>query len=310
MSGNSSRANTEMPRSRAKRALDPTAFRRRLLAWFEPNKRDFPWRRTGDPYAVLVSEIMLQQTQTSRVAERLPLWLERFPTISSLATAPVAEVLRAWSGLGYNRRALSLHQLAKTVAAEHGGTLPASEEGLRRLPGIGPYTAAAVMAFAHNRPSAAVDVNVQRVLQRLFRPRSLTTARDAEALLRQILTRTNSRALLSALMDFGATVCASVPKCASCPFRRDCPSAFTVIPIARSARKRSPGARAEPRRIYRGRALKTLVSLGPRTLAELGPQVLPGYVEEKDATWLEGILASLRTEGFVEKHRGKYRLSS
>lgn len=291
------------------RRLTPHAFRTTLLAWFRRHKRDFPWRRTSDPYAILVSEVMLQQTQTARVAERLPRWLEQFPDISTLAAAPPSDVLREWSGLGYNRRALSLQRLAQVVVREHAGVLPRDDAALRALPGVGPYTAAAVRAFAHNLPSTAVDVNVLRVFQRLFRPEKTTTARDVESLLQPLVTRTNARALHAALMDFGATICTAVPKCAVCPFQASCPSAFRVQPLARIARKAAAAdVRAHPRRIYRGRLLKTLVKQGPLSLAKLGPHVLPTY-GAGDRAWLEGIVRDLEREGFITLRRGRAALA-
>jgi A/G-specific adenine glycosylase len=170
-----------------------------LLAWFGRHGRDLPWRRTRDPYAILVSEVMLQQTQSARVVPRYLAWLERWPTVESLARAPAAEVLRAWQGLGYNRRALNLHRAAREIAANG---WPAD---LTMLPGVGRYTADAVARFAFGRPVLPVDVNVQRVLERTGAAFDHTCAQ--------------------ALMDLGATVCiARVPRCGECPLDERCPS--------------------------------------------------------------------------------------
>jgi A/G-specific adenine glycosylase len=170
-----------------------------LLAWFSQNGRDLPWRRTHDPYAILVSEVMLQQTQVERVIPRYCEWLERWPTVEALAGTPIAEVIRAWQGLGYNRRGVNLHRAAQHVAA-HGWP-----DHLTELPGVGPYTAAAVSSFAFGRPVLPVDTNVGRVQER---------------------TRHEfSPAAGQALMDLGATVClARIPRCALCPVAADCPS--------------------------------------------------------------------------------------
>jgi A/G-specific adenine glycosylase len=172
---------------------------RLLLRWFERSGRDLPWRRTRDPYAILVSEVMLQQTQVSRVLPRYLTWLERWPTVDSLAAAGADEVIREWQGLGYNRRALSLHRAAQRIT-ESGW--PAD---LTELPGIGPYTAAAVRRFARDEDVLPIDVNVERVLRRTgatFSPRAA-----------------------HALMDLGATIClARVPRCGACPLSRGCPS--------------------------------------------------------------------------------------
>jgi A/G-specific adenine glycosylase len=170
-----------------------------LLAWFSRNARDLPWRKTRDPYAILVSEVMSQQTQIERVVPRWQRWLERWPTVEALASASAADVIREWQGLGYNRRALALHRTAQQVAA-HGWP-----EDLTELPGVGRYTADAVAAFAFGRPVLPVDVNVRRVSER--------TANEF------------SPAAGQALMDLGKTVClARVPRCGDCPLAVSCPS--------------------------------------------------------------------------------------
>jgi A/G-specific adenine glycosylase len=170
-----------------------------LLAWFGEHGRDLPWRRTRDPYAILVSEVMSQQTQVERVVPRWQRWLGRWPTVEALAAAPPADVIREWLGLGYNRRALALHRAARHVAA-HGWP-----EDLTELPGVGPYTADAVSCFAFGRPVLPVDVNVRRVSER---------TRHAF-----------SPAAAQALMDLGATVClARIPRCDVCPLAGSCPS--------------------------------------------------------------------------------------
>ena len=171
-----------------------------LLAWFAANGRDLPWRGTRDPYSILVSELMLQQTQVSRVVPRYLQWLERWPTVESLAAASPADVIRAWQGLGYNRRGLALHRAACEVA-EHGWP-----DELTELPGVGPYTAAAIGNFAFGRPVLPVDVNVRRVLSRTG--------------------KTFGPEAAQALFDLGATVCLGrVPRCGACPLAGSCPSA-------------------------------------------------------------------------------------
>ena len=170
-----------------------------LLEWFAANERDLPWRRTRDPYAILVSEVMLQQTQVERVVPRYLAWLERWPTVEALAVAPIADVLREWQGLGYNRRALNLHRAAAAVSAR------GWPSDLTELPGVGAYTAAAIRNFAFGEDVLPVDTNVRRVQERTehrFGPRTA-----------------------QALMDLGATVClARVPRCGICPLAEGCPS--------------------------------------------------------------------------------------
>ena len=172
---------------------------RRLLDWFVEHGRDLPWRRTRDPYAILVSEVMLQQTQVARVIPRYLAWLDRWSTVDALAAATAAEVIREWQGLGYNRRALNLHRAARQIA-ERGWP-----DDLTELPGVGRYTADAIARFALDRPVLPVDTNVRRVLERTggeFGPESA-----------------------HALMDLGATVClARVPRCGACPLAVGCPS--------------------------------------------------------------------------------------
>jgi A/G-specific adenine glycosylase len=173
-----------------------------LLAWFDEHGRDLPWRHTRDPYAILVSEVMLQQTQVARVVPRYLAWLERWPTIEILAAAAGADVIREWQGLGYNRRALSLHRAAQRVAED------GWPDDLTVLAGVGPYTAAAIRRFALGEDVLPVDVNVERVLRRT---EASFTARSAQA-----------------LMDLGATIClARTPRCGECPLVATCPSRGT-----------------------------------------------------------------------------------
>ena len=190
-----------------------------MLIWYKKAARDLPWRETRNPYAVLVSEFMLQQTQVSRVLDFYPRFLKRFPTIEALARARPKAVMEQWDGLGYYARARNLHKLAREVTRRHDGTLPDSPEDLRTLPGVGPYTAGAVACFAYEQPVAAVDTNVKRVLGRVFRKK------DVWGLASAIMPRNGKRAwkFNQALMELGALVCvARKPKCPVCPVRREC----------------------------------------------------------------------------------------
>jgi A/G-specific adenine glycosylase len=231
-----------------------------LLAWYAENGRDLPWRRTRDPYAVLVSEVMLQQTQVERVVPRYVEWLERWPTVHALAAASPADVIRAWQGLGYNRRGLNLLRAAQRVAE---GGWP---DELTELPGVGPYTAAAVANFAFGRGDLPVDTNVSRV-----------RARTGYAF---------SGAAGQALMDLGATVClARVPRCDACPLAEACPSR---------------GRRYEPLRkqsrfegSFRQRRAATLrlVSDEPRPLAELDRDALAALERDGLVRLADGLAA-------------------
>ncbi len=216
-------------------------FRRRLLAWYARAARDLPWRRTRDPYRVLVSEVMLQQTQVSRVSDYYPRFLERFPDLESLARARPRAVREAWDGLGYYARARNLHELAKSVARRHDATLPSDPAELIKLPGVGPYTAGAVASFAYEKPVPAVDTNVARVIRRAFlgirepkggRRATWDVGRATEDVRRA--TRQVAAALVpkdgkqawkfnQAIMELGALICvARKPKCPECPVRPAC----------------------------------------------------------------------------------------
>jgi A/G-specific adenine glycosylase len=202
-------------------------FRRRLLRWYRHHARDLPWRRTRDPYRVMVSEFMLQQTQVSRVELFYPRFLERYPTIHHLARARASQVRETWEGLGYYRRATNLHRLARVVVEELDGIIPDDPERLRRLPGVGRYTAGAVACFAYERPEATVDTNVARVIRRAYHPR-LKRPGSGERIWATALAVVPPRgrtawAFNQALMELGATVCtARVARCEICPVREVC----------------------------------------------------------------------------------------
>jgi A/G-specific adenine glycosylase len=199
----------------------PAPWAPALLEWGRRTRRDLPWRRTRDPWAVLVSEVMLQQTQVTRVVPRYLAFLERFPTPAACAAAPVGDVLVAWHGLGYNRRAVALHGAARAAVERHGGALPGDLASLVALPGIGPYTARAVLAFAAGRDVGVVDVNAARVLARVAGRR--LTAREVQAAADAAVPRGEGWAWNQAVLDLGATVCtARRARCDDCPVRAWC----------------------------------------------------------------------------------------
>lgn len=208
---------------RRDRATARRRFVRVLLRWYTANGRDLPWRRTRDPYRVLVSEVMLQQTQVSRVLPKYREWMRRYPSLRALARAPVREVREAWCPLGYNVRPLRLRAIARTVMTQYGGRLPDSKNELLSLKGIGPYTAGAVLTFAYGKPEPILDTNVRRVLHRIFYGTRPVPDRDLWALSGRLLPRRRAYDFNQALMDFGATVCtARAPACPACPMRRTC----------------------------------------------------------------------------------------
>lgn len=199
-----------------------TALQRDLLAWGEVVRRDLPWRRTRDPWAVLVSEAMLQQTQVPRVVPRWQAFLDEFPTPAACAAAAVGDVVRAWAGLGYNRRAVQLHRAATTVVADHGGRLPDTLDALLSLPGVGPYTARAVLVFAHERDIGLVDTNAGRFVARALAGRPLTLG-EAQARADDAVPGGAGWAWGQAVFDLGAAVCARrQPRCGACPVRSHC----------------------------------------------------------------------------------------
>lgn len=198
-----------------------TAEQRKLLAWAAAEHRDLPWRATRDPWAVLVSEAMLQQTQVARVLPKYEAFLRRFPTPAACAEAPQAEVVTMWAGLGYNRRALQLHRAAAEVVERHGGNVPSTLDGLRSLPGVGPYTARAILAFAFEADAAVVDTNVARVLARRVGRR--LTAAEAQQAADDWLPNGAAWSWNQGLLDLGAGICtARSPSCDDCPVSTGC----------------------------------------------------------------------------------------
>jgi A/G-specific adenine glycosylase len=200
----------------ARRAGSP-ALVRAVMDWSDASRRDLPWRRTRDPWAVLVSEVMLQQTQVARVVPRYRAFLAAFPDPSTCAAAPEAAVVEAWAGLGYNRRAVYLHRAAVAVVERHGGRLPSRLDELTKLPGVGPYTARAVLAFAFEDDHGVLDTNSARVLARAVAGHPLTR-RDAQALADRLVPSCEGWAWNQAMLDLGATVCVRrAPRCGHCP---------------------------------------------------------------------------------------------
>src|SRR3990170_4653089 len=223
---------------------------RALMGWYRKNKRDLPWRGSRDPYAVWVSEVMLQQTRAETVVPYYTRWMQRFPSLPSLAEASEADVLRLWEGLGYYRRALALRQGARRVMQEYEGRLPRDAEALRRLPGIGPYTAAAVAALAFGRDEVALDGNLRRVLSRLMNldidPRRPEGHRRLLGFATGLLPPGRAADFNQALMDLGSQVClAREPRCGTCPLQSGCLAHRAGVEAERPVRAR---ARAVPRR--------------------------------------------------------------
>ena len=220
-------------------------FRRRLLEWYRSNGRDLPWRRTSDPYHILVSEVMLQQTQVDRVLPKYAEWLDKYPSLDALAVAPLDDVAQTWRPLGYNVRPRRLHEIARESVARYGGQLPSDEATLLSFKGIGEYTAGAVLSFAFGQRKAILDTNVARVLYRVFigkgDPKAHAMKRHLWDVSRAVLPVRHVFDFNQALMDFGATLCsARKPACGTCPLRACCVSypfeAAKPLPVRRGTK--------------------------------------------------------------------------
>ncbi len=284
-------------------------FQKALVRWFQKASRDLPWRKTRDPYGILVSEMMLQQTQVDRVIPKYEAFMKRFPTAAVLATAKQADIVALWQGLGYNRRALYLQKACQVVTNELEGAFPQTIEGLQKLPGIGPYTAGAIASFAFELKTSLVDTNVERVIGRIFlgfRELPQTTQKEFWALMQTLLPRKDRIWIFNqAIMEFGALVCtASKPKCETCPMQKICVS-FPEIQTAPKEALRYKKTVTEkqyfgqPRRIWRGKILKFLhTKPNGATFAQVGKAIQDDF----DATrlsWLSDVLATLEKDGFV-----------
>jgi A/G-specific adenine glycosylase len=280
---------------------------RALLRWYRAHGRPLPWRRTSDPYRILVSEVMLQQTQVARVREKLPEWFRAFPTVRALAAASRREVLLAWSGLGYNRRALHLHEAAKALLARHRGRVPSGLDELLALPGIGRYSAHAVRCFAFRLRVPVVDVNIRRVFSRVLAARTrhddMLSEREAWDIADALLPPRAYHDWNQALMDIGALFCtARTPRCGACPLRRHCASAHRIE--APTSVKKTPGS-VIPRRIHRGRVLALLGTLPAQTASvraiACALEALGTPVPED---LLPAVLATLRKDGMITLSKG------
>ena len=303
-----------------------------LLNWFAQHGRDLPWRHTRDSYRVLVSEIMLQQTQVDRVLPKYRAFLEAFPTLEALAAAPTSEVIRMWAGLGYNRRAVNMQRTARAVLDQHGGQFPQDVAALQRLPGIGPYTAGAVACFAFAQDVAFMDTNIRRVVQRWFVGPCEEPPSEAELLqiAAEAIPPGQGWAWNQAIMELGALICtAAVPQCWRCPVQAHCRdyaarrhadeqifgmeqavAAQTIAPRAKRVAERRETPYANSNRFYRGRVVDVLRQLpadSRLTLHELGPRIKPDW-SNADMLWLETLAAGLARDGLIVLEDGCARL--
>jgi A/G-specific adenine glycosylase len=279
---------------------------RTILRWYARHGRHLPWRGITDPYRILIAEIMLHQTQVNRVLLLYPVFLRRFPTLSSLARAPQSAVVIAWRGLGYNNRAVRLHKLAGMLVRDSEGALPEQINELEQLPGIGKYSAHALAVSVHRRDLPVVDVNIKRVLSRLFW-RMPTTAdlrpekeicQRAEAL----VPRGRGYQWMQAVMDLGATVCtARTPACPGCPVEQLCASVRTMVRVRPPRITKESLMAGEPNRIYRGRIIETLRGSRGRNgipAVKLGEAIYPRF-SHRHESWLRRLLAGLEKDGLI-----------
>ncbi len=291
----------------------------KLLRWYKTAGRDLPWRHTRDAYAILVSEVMLQQTQVSRVIEYYYRWLKQFPNWAALAEAKTDAVIHAWSGLGYNRRGLMLRSIAQYVVI-HGE--PKSETEWLELKGIGPYTAAALAAFSLRKRTLPIDTNIRRVLGRAFVgilfPQLTDDGRIRIVTKEFLPQRANYYDIPQALFDLATSICTKSPQCAICPLRTDCKSAKlflsgkikTPARTIKQAKEKKHTGKPFPDRIYRGRILKVVkeTAEGLR-FAEIAKATDPTYQARQDKAWVEALLIRLTKEGFLERVRSRWRLA-
>jgi A/G-specific adenine glycosylase len=279
-----------------------------LLGWFNEHARDLPWRRTRDPYAILVSEVMLQQTQVDRVLPYYTRFLERFPTVEDLAAAATSDVIRFWSGLGYNRRAVNLQRAARAVVDELGGSFPDDPADLKKLPGIGAYTAGAIAAFAHERDVAFLDTNMRRVISRVIFGSESARESDALEAATALVPPSQGWTWNQALIEFGALQCtARRPACIICPLRDEC-AAYPTMQVALQVKSsRTRQVKAEPfestTRFYRGRIVEALRALPADEpagipLTELGVRVREGFTSE-NLPWLRELVDGLQRDGLA-----------
>ena len=281
---------------------DRERVRERLIEWYEADHRPFPWRETDDPYAILVCEVMSQQTQLERVVPAWNGFLERWPTVGALADADRAEVVGFWSdqSLGYNNRARYLHEAAEQVVDEYDGVFPQTPAELQELMGVGPYTANAVASFAFNDGQAVVDTNVKRVLYRAFAVPDEDAAFETAAA--ELMPAGSSRLWNNAIMELGGVACGQTPRCdeAECPWREWCHAYASGDFTAPDVPTQPPFEGS--RRQFRGRVVGTLREYDELRLDELGHRIRVDYAPDGEfgREWLVELLSDLESDGLVD----------
>lgn len=303
----------------------------KLLRWYKKNGRKLPWRETTDPYKILVSELMLQQTQVSRVLLYYKKWLKQFPNWKALATATNADVIKAWAGLGYNRRALALRDIAKQYVNIGGATMPRHASGAQwprlytsdwlQFKGIGPYTASALAVFTRTERVMPIDTNIRRVLDRLLLGVPYPDPKLDQKLIKkstELLKGKTFYDVPQALFDLATIICKKIPDCANCPLRDQCPSAkkflqgSVKIPKAmvKKATETIHRNKKYPDRIYRGRILRAVrEAKKPIRFTRLGPIIDPLFDPHLDNAWLEAMIKRLIHDNLLKQRKQHLRLS-
>lgn len=280
-----------------------------LMVWYSKEGRDLPWRGTQNPYHILVSEIMLQQTQVSRVVDFYNRWLERFPNWEALSEATNGEVIEMWAGLGYNRRALMLRDIAKQVFREG---VPSSRDEWLNLKGIGPYTSAALTVFSLREPVMPIDTNTRRVISRMLLGEPYPDLKQDELIEeagKSLLEHEEFYDVPQALFDLATQYCLKKPNCADCPLQTSCKIApmFLVgeieVPerMTKKPHERHHRDKPNPDRIYRGRILKVIREEGSRSVYGLGPDIDPEFDTHADQEWVEEMVDRLAKDNLVIK---------
>ena len=291
-------------------------FSRLLLQWYSKHQRELPWRNCNNPYYVVVSEFMLQQTQVPRVVEKFKAFILLFPTLPDLANANKANVIKAWSGLGYNRRALLLHSFAQEVITKYNGEIPSVPEALIKLAGIGTYTAGSISSFAFNRPEPAIDVNVRRIYMRFFHGKDQGLPMDKKEeqklynLVKETIPENNSSDFHNALMDFGSLCCTrDTPQCQHCPLQKTCqffphykskgPQALYVMEKKVEQGVKENGKHI-PHRIFRGRIVEYIRNNNNKevSLSTIGKAIKKDFTIN-DSSWLLKLFCKLQEDKLI-----------
>ncbi len=274
-----------------------------VIVWYKKNKRDLPWRNTTDPYKIMLSEIMLQQTQVPRVIEKYNLFLQNFPTVEDLAATSTTNVLTLWSGLGYNRRALNLHKAAKMIVEVYDKKVPRAAEQLQTLAGIGNYTASAIQAFAYNKRTAVLDINIKRIVSRVY---ATVNNEQLKEIAEYLVPQTKSRIWNNAMMDIGALHCRPQPSCNGCPFSKICKWNNNNSRIEIKASKQSKFIGSN--RYYRGTILKILAK--KESINSTLKQIIDYFPKQlQQPEQIRQAIVQLQNEEFIQFKKKNYSLN-